>query len=684
MNWRLLPAVLLLAGCATAPDFSRQRIVHVRYDGVSDDLLTGGLGKTGLGSATPPAVREAKNPTAAELRRRAIHANYRALADMTPGGGYGVLYGPNIDLAAKDTLGEGRVAGDEYLTMLKDVTVMVQVPDSFNPKQPCIVTATSSGSRGVYGAIGTAGEWGLKRGCAVAYTDKGTGTGLHDLATDTVNLMTGERAGAAQAGSISNFTAALSQDERTRYLREHPHRVAIKHAHSQQNPEKDWGRHTLEAVDFAFHVLNRLTDRRAGNYTPENTIVIASSVSNGGYAALAAAEQDTRGLIDGIAVSEPNVSLERTKVGRIAQGSNIFTSNGRDLLDYTTLINLYAPCASVITEKAPLNTVPQALREARCASLAKKGLLKSSTLPEQAAESQRIINDYGVLTDANALLPSHYTLYIPPAIAVLYAMSYGRFSVTDNLCGYSYAATATGGERAGEPIAHPGHELSFAASNGIPPTAGLNLVNNSSPGGAREERLSVSPSTGSRDMNLDGALCLRGLATGSDPVTGSPLQGDMLEKHRRVQRGLAETRMTGNLRGKPAVIVNGRADANLPPNHTSRAYYALNKTVEPASKLHYYEVTNAHHFEVLNGVAGFDARYVPLNVYFFQALNLMWDHLTQRRLLPASQVVRTKPRELKDGKTVPITRANVPAIEHALGPNTLISMGLDGVLRIPD
>ena len=55
------------------------------------------------------------------------------------------------------------------------------------------MTATSSGSRGVYGAIGSAGEWGLKRGCAVAYTDKGTGTGFHDLATDTVNLQNGVR-----------------------------------------------------------------------------------------------------------------------------------------------------------------------------------------------------------------------------------------------------------------------------------------------------------------------------------------------------------------------------------------------------------------------------------------------------------------------------------------------------------
>src|SRR5687767_4791184 len=153
------PMVLLLAaGCASAPDFSSQKILHTRYDGNADDLLTAGLGKSGLGLATPPAVRDAKSPTVAELRRRAIHANYRALADMSPAGGYGVLYGPNIDLAFKDGLGEGKIAGDEYITTFDGATLMVQVPVRFDPKNPCIVTASSSGSRGIYGAVGTSGE----------------------------------------------------------------------------------------------------------------------------------------------------------------------------------------------------------------------------------------------------------------------------------------------------------------------------------------------------------------------------------------------------------------------------------------------------------------------------------------------------------------------------------------------
>jgi hydroxybutyrate-dimer hydrolase len=185
-------------------------------------------------------------------------------------------------------------------------------------------------------------------------------------------------------------------------------------------------------------------------------------------------------------------------------------------------------------------------------------------------------------------------------------------------------------------------------------------------------------------MNLDGALCLRSLVTGVDAASGRPLTGDMLEKHLRVKRGMEETRLTGKLGGKPLVIVNGRSDALLPPNHSSRAYYRANKLAEPASQARYYEVTNAHHLDVLNGVGGFDSRWVPLNVYFVQALNLMWEHLKAGRALPPSQVVRTRPREQKDGKTVPIAAANVPRIEQALGPNARISVGLDGALRIPD
>jgi hydroxybutyrate-dimer hydrolase len=154
------------------------------YDGTSDDLLTGGLGRTGLAGAAPTL---SATPTAAELRKLAIHTNYRAILDITAGGGYGTLYGPNVDVNGVAGAGEGRIAGTETIAYAdggsgsQNVTMMVQVPATFDTKNPCIVSATSSGSRGVYGAIGSAGEWGLKRGCAVAYTDKGSGTGVHDV-----------------------------------------------------------------------------------------------------------------------------------------------------------------------------------------------------------------------------------------------------------------------------------------------------------------------------------------------------------------------------------------------------------------------------------------------------------------------------------------------------------------------
>ncbi|MDP9107611.1 MAG: D-(-)-3-hydroxybutyrate oligomer hydrolase, partial [Pseudomonadota bacterium] len=216
------------------------------YDGTSDDLLTAGLGKTGLGG-TAPTLADPLNPSAAELRRLAIYTNYRALIDPSAAGGYGSLYGPNVDIAGVAGTGEGKIAGSEYIavaddgTGTKNVTMMVQLPASFDPANPCIVTATSSGSRGVYGAIATAGEWGLKHGCAVAYNDKGSGIGLHDLQNNTVTLPNGIRAAAATAGKNAIFSAALSDAERAAFNAATPNRFAIKHAHSQQNPEKDWG-----------------------------------------------------------------------------------------------------------------------------------------------------------------------------------------------------------------------------------------------------------------------------------------------------------------------------------------------------------------------------------------------------------------------------------------------------------
>jgi hydroxybutyrate-dimer hydrolase len=193
------------------PAFVIGPITKTSYDGVTDDLLTAGLGKSGLAGAAP-AVADPANPTAAELRRLAIYNNYRALVDVNANGGYGSLYGPNVDSSGNATMSEGRIEGTEYFayaddgTGLRKVTLMAQIPASFDRRSACIIVAPSSGSRGVYGAIGTAGEWGLKHGCVVAYTDKGTGIGVHDLAT-TPSWHRGVR---QSATGRHNFAANIS------------------------------------------------------------------------------------------------------------------------------------------------------------------------------------------------------------------------------------------------------------------------------------------------------------------------------------------------------------------------------------------------------------------------------------------------------------------------------------------
>jgi hydroxybutyrate-dimer hydrolase len=328
------------------------------YDGVSDDLLTGGLGKTGL-EGPAPAIANPASPTAAELRRLAIWTNYRALVDMTPKGGYGRFWGPNVDLNGNDTLGEGKIPGTEYLAYAdngsgrQNVTLMVQVPAQFDPANPCIVTATSSGSRGVYGAVSAAGEWGLKRGCAVAYNDKGTGNGAQELMTGTVTLMDGRLATAADAGRDSLFTVDASGEDIARYNAAFPYRYAFKHAHSRLNPEQDWGKDTLEAVEFAYWVLNHQFGEAAGNahrhvrYEPGSITTIAASVSNGGGASLEAAEQDTRGWITAVVVGEPQVNVRMPHRARVLEGGQPIEEAGKPLADYVTLANLLQPCAAL-------------------------------------------------------------------------------------------------------------------------------------------------------------------------------------------------------------------------------------------------------------------------------------------------------------------------------------------------
>lgn len=95
--WNRLPSFVVASSLQTT-----------RYDGVSDDLLTAGLGKTGL-AGPQPAIANPAAPTAAELRRLAIWANYRALVDISANGGYGRFWGPTSMSTATTPWGKAKL-----------------------------------------------------------------------------------------------------------------------------------------------------------------------------------------------------------------------------------------------------------------------------------------------------------------------------------------------------------------------------------------------------------------------------------------------------------------------------------------------------------------------------------------------------------------------------------------------
>ena len=393
----------------------------------TQDLLTAGMGRTGLGAAAAPAYADPLNPTALELRRNAIFSNYRGILDPSANGGYGRLYGPNITAAGVVTANEGLIPGRESIAVLDDgtgrkqVVIAVQVPDSFDKTKPCVVVGPSSGSRGVYGAVGTASEWGLKNGCAVALTDTGKGIGLYDMTDDTVNRIDGVRATRAAAGALNFFAANVTDAARSAYNTLFPNRLALKHMHSQQNPEKDWGNDTLAATRYAMYVLNSRysTLEVPVPFTSFNTIVIAASASNGGTAIVRAAEQDTTGLIDGVVAAEPNVQPSTATGYGVQVGGVAVPNPGRAMVDYTTYGNIYQPCAAMATSATMAETsiynymtltAMNARAIERCASLAAKGLVSGFDTATRAQDALNKLRAYGWTAENDTMHNAHYAL----------------------------------------------------------------------------------------------------------------------------------------------------------------------------------------------------------------------------------------------------------------------------------
>lgn len=644
----LLPlSIVISSGCSSSDSDSTSDlpgldrlgpITEKTYSGNNDGLLAG-LGLSGI--KTPPEFYvDGRNPVAAELRKNAIHGNYTALVDQSDAGGFGVLYGPTDDTT---------YPGKEYLAYIGSgvnrATLMLQIPDSFDKENPCIVAAPSSGSRGVYGAVGTGGAWGLEHNCAVAYTDANKGTGAVELTQNIgfdvhLNAITLDTT-TEEATFIVPTTASVSdvdseyagvelptQTALDNYIESHPNRYAFKHAHSQKNIEKDWGRHTIESVKFAFKQLNAQLD---GDFTPDNTLVIGASVSNGGAAVLRAAEQDTEFLFDGIVAGEPNINPTTASTAFSIQMGNraAVTNHSKPAYEYFIAGELYAGCASKATSNAgALFAELRGDTQARCDALVEVGLLNPGSAEELGDQAAQKLIDAGYLSESAKLLVGYSGIDLFQSLLSTYGNAYTRSSVVDSLCNVSMAHVAAGEVT---PSARASVASLAAISNGIPRTSDIYLIKDDSPSGATIQIAATSSNT-IADYNLEGALCWKDLLDNTE----NPLNA-------RLMQAIEQVKGSGDLQETPVIIVHGRDDALIPVNNSSRAYYVLNQQQEgDASNLYYYEIKHAQHLDTLNQLyASVGMNYVPIDYYFKQALDLMYEHLKNGSSLPPSQVVQT-------------------------------------------
>ena len=561
----------------------------------SDDLLTAGLGESGLRSATPPAFANPEQPSAAELRRRAVWANWRGIADLSPGGGYGEVYGAMAP-----------VPGREYHALLRlperkqPHRVMLQLPDGFDTRARCVVVAASSGSRGIYGAIALAGAWGLPRGCAVAYTDKGAGTGHVDTA---------DGRGFALDGRLAEGDAPVEFRTPAEPVAEGAVApIAVKHAHSGDNPEADWGRHVAQAAEFSLQVLS-LAHPEAGPWTFANTRVIAVGVSNGGGAVLRAAELPGD-RFDAVVAVSPNI---------------LAGEGGRALYDYSSDAAIWMPCAlnAAAFDGVPLarpGGAPSPAGSVRCASLRADGLVNRDDPQGQAEEARRHLLAGGWTDDAIAagVLSSNFDLW--RAVNVTYASAYARTGPGEMPCGFSFVAR----DAEGRPRAPTSAERAawWSDSSGIPPGNGITLHD---------------PRAEGADPTLQGNYCLRLLW---DEDGGA------------VPDGVAQTEAAPPRAGLPVIVVHG-ADDGLVPEAFSGAAYAR-WTRGQGRPVSYWRVRNAQHFDAFLGLPVLGMRYVPMMPYGYRALDAAWAHVADGAALPGDADIATTPRAFKDGALAPL------------------------------
>jgi hydroxybutyrate-dimer hydrolase len=555
---------------------------HRTFDGIAiretlhrglDDLLSAGLGAA-LCDPTPPPVVDPVAPTTAEQRRGAIWSNWRGIADLSGTGG-----------------AVPSVPGREFHALLRlpgavqPHRVLLQLPDDFDGDMRCLVVTASSGSRGIYGAIAVAGAWALPRGCAVVYTDKACGCDWFDAAAGLGFALDGTVTAERDA---MGFAPTLAPGEPL---------VAIRHAHSQDNPEADWGRHLKQAAEFGLAMLERALPGQAP-FRFDTTRVIAVGISNGAAAVLRAAE-DAEPWLSGAVAAAPNLHA---------------TEGGRALFDYASEAALWLAAASShpVLDDAPV-PVPlvdagdwQRQQSAAIDALQRSGLLEPG-IRDVAGTAYRHLRAAG-WTDAalRGSVPST-ALDMWRAAAVAYSSAHGRFAADAHPLGYRMAMT----DAAGMPRAPEAAERAawWREGTGIVPGAGVGIVDPAGPGG------DVWP----------GLLALRRLWHGSD------------EAARRVQQGVAETAVAPPRAGLPLLLMHGVDDGLIPEAFSSLPYVRAARRA--GRSFGYWRLHGVQHFDAFLACPQLGRRYRPLLPFVHEALDALWQHLQHGAALPGDREV---------------------------------------------
>lgn len=543
-------------------------IRETRHDG-GDDLLTAGLGLAGLRSALPPPD-PGGTLGAMERRRRAIWHNWRGIADTSPGGGLGEVHGDLSLVPGREFHAFDRLAGARW-----PHRVLLQLPDHFDTDAPCLVVAASSGSRGIYGAIAVAGGWALPRGCAVVTTDKGAGTEWVDLTVGGGNRLDGGPADSAAE-------ACYWQDAAPSALPT----LAIKHAHSGDHPEADWGQHVARAVAFGRACIAATH----GEAVAARLVVIGLSVSNGAGALLRAAALPDSGL-DGIVAACPNIWAGE---------------GGRPLVDYGSEAALWMPAA--LASQGLYGALPMAARWHEQAA-------RMGVTPETALA--RLQSSGWTLPALRAGVIS-VQMDLWRSVGAGYACAYLRRGPWDMPCGYRYAVVDAGGNAV--PSTPAQRHLWWSDTPGMPPSPGIALLDGQ-PG-------------------ADGALAalqgLRELWTGASDDASS------------LRLAVDATRAGMPREGLPIMLLHGLDDGLIPEAFSSAPYARWVQA--QGRPLRYWRVAHAQHFDNALGLPHLAAAYLPMLPYAWRAADLLHAHLRQGTPLGGDREIRGIPRGRGDGE----------------------------------